>query len=295
MRGVGTDQPRSPISCGHCWHQEMPLGTLWVGSKQRSSRTLTAQHQALLGCLPHRLFVGLAQVNQLLDALLGLQEKGQRDEVWLSGLEQEHSQMGRAAQGTAAPWCRKAPHPLSSLLFFLPALPPPAATAHLGHSQLFSPRSRGLCRCVQSHQPLCFLFLWNMQPSCLLPPSLTFKQPSAAHPATRVCTSSSSSCSRKHTRAWGRWGSQCHNPQQSWGQHPRGCGTSPPCPWLAQHVPVGESGGFPPGCGAGLTRRSPPCCCPPRGAGSAPSVPPSSGGPRARASGHAAPHPGRLS
>lgn len=153
MRGVGTDQPRSPISRGHCWHQEMPLGTLWVGSKQRSSRTLTAQHQALLGCLPHRLFVSLAQVNQLLDALLGLQEKGQGDEVWLSGLEQEHSQMGRAAQGTAAPWCRKAPHPLSSLLFFFPALPPPAATAHLGHSQLFSPRSRRLCRCVQSHQP----------------------------------------------------------------------------------------------------------------------------------------------
>lgn len=68
----------------------LPLGMLWVGSKHRSSRTLTTQHQALLGRLPHRLFVGLAQVNQLLNALFGLQEKGQGDEFWLSGLEQEH-------------------------------------------------------------------------------------------------------------------------------------------------------------------------------------------------------------
>lgn len=87
---------------------------LWVGSKQRSSsRRLTTQHQALLGCLPHRLFVGLAQVNQLLNALLGLQEKGQGNEFWLSRLEQEHSQMGKIAEGAAAPWCRKAPRPLS--------------------------------------------------------------------------------------------------------------------------------------------------------------------------------------
>lgn len=194
-----------------------PMGTagtrrchsgLWVGSKQRSSRTLTTQHQALLGCLPHRLFVCLAQVNQLLDALLGLQKKGQ-DEFWLSGLEQKHSQMRKVAQGAAGPIVQKSPSSFLFLLIFLLSLPLPAATAHLGHLQLFSPRSRRLCRCVESHRHMGFLFLWR--PCRLLPTSLTFKQPSAAHPATRVCTSSSSSCSRKHTRAWGRCGSQCHH------------------------------------------------------------------------------------
>lgn len=141
---------------------------LWVGNKQRSSGTLTTQHQALLGCLPHRLFVGLAQVNQLLDALLGLHEKGQGDEFWLSGLEQEHSQVGKAAQGAAAPWCRKAPRPLSSLLIFPLSQPPPAATAHLGHPQLSSPRSRRLCRCVQSHWP--HVFPLPLEHAALLPP-----------------------------------------------------------------------------------------------------------------------------
>lgn len=103
---------------------------LWVGSKQRSRQTLTAQHQALLGCLPHRLFVGLAQVNQLLDALLGLQEKEQGNEFWLSGLEQEHSHMGKVAEGAAVPWCRNAPHPL----FLLTVFPLP-----LEHAALLSP------------------------------------------------------------------------------------------------------------------------------------------------------------
>ena len=163
---------------------------------ERSSGTLTAQHQALLGCLPHRLLVGLAQVNQLLDALLGLQ-KGQGADCGWQGWQQGHSPEGKAAQGAAAPWCRKVPRPVPSLPISLPALPLPASPAHLGHPQLLSPGSRRLCRCVRSHRP--YVIPLPPEDAALLPPPhvpLTFRQPSAAHPATRVCTSSSSSCSR---------------------------------------------------------------------------------------------------
>lgn len=184
---------------------------LWVGSKLRSSRILTTQHQALLGCLPHRLFVSLAQVNQLLDALLGLQEKGQGDEFWLSGLEQEHSQLEGSTRH-CSPMVQKSPSSSlfsSSFSFFLcPCL----LLQHIwGISSSCLPRAGGCAGVSRVTGHMGFLFFWSMQPCCLLPTSLTFKQPSAAHPATRVCTSSSSSCSRKHTRAWGRWRSQCHH------------------------------------------------------------------------------------
>lgn len=176
-------------------HRRYRSGCRGWGRSEGSSKTLTAQHQALLGCLTHRLLVSLAQVNQLLDALLGLQGKGQGGERGWRGWQKGHSPEGKAAQGPAALWCRKVPHPVP---FQSPFLPCPCWVLQYiwAFPQLLSP-GRRLCRCVWT----CWPHVIPLPPEDAAPPPpphvpLTFRQPSAAHPATRVCTSSSSSCSR---------------------------------------------------------------------------------------------------